>query len=360
MVPAFPWARCFDRAGPATPCGCSLPQDGQVTVVTPGITGIGRWHSEQGIVWLIPDGLFEQRPNGHVRFVPLLAPSDNDVHRICGQVAWRVDRLLQRHADEAERTDQDEAPAANLTLALAPCTSRRTSNEGWEHPQRSRRLCADIDGFSLYAGTSVAAEDRAGLERLCRYGLRSSFALNRLSLLDDGRVCYRLKRPWPGPGGVTQLVLDPLDFLGRLAHLLPPPRSNLIRYHGAFAPNAAIRTRLLPRLERPKTPCSCPGFEATPQTESQGGSPPAGPPPQAQISTAGFALPGPEVCAPPGTLDDLNVPPMLIGPSLAPQDLLPPPPALPGLGDVAQTRLPDRDSGVSALSRPPHAAGCDF
>ncbi len=29
------------------------------------------------------------------------------------------------------------------------------------------------------------------------------------------------------------------------------------------------------------------------------------------------------LCAPHGTLDDLNVPPMLIGPSLAPQDLLP-------------------------------------
>ena len=168
----------------------------------------------------------------------------------------------------------------------------------------------------------MAAEDRAGLERLCRYGLRSSFALNRLSLLDDGRTCYRLKRPWPGPGGVTQLVLDPVDFIARLAHLLPPPRFNLVRYHGAFAPNAAIRARLLPRLERDKTPCSCPGSEPTPHTESQNGSP-ADPPPYTPISTAGLTLQGPEAYAPPGTLDDLNVPPMLIGPPLSPQDLLP-------------------------------------
>ena len=32
-------------------------------------------------------------------------------------------------------------------------------------------------------------------------------------LLDDGRVRYRLKRPWPRPGGITELVLDPVDFL---------------------------------------------------------------------------------------------------------------------------------------------------
>ncbi len=264
--------------------------------------------------------MFEQRPDGHVRFVPLLAPSDDDVHRICAQVAWRVDRLLQRHADELELADPDEAPAANLTLALAPVASRRISNEGWEHPQRSRRLCADIDGFSLYAGTSVAAEDRAGLERLCRYGLRSSFALNRLSLLDDGRVCYRLKRPWPGPDGVTQLVLDPVDFLARLAHLLPPPRSHLVRYYGAFAPNAAIRARLLPRLERDKTPCSCSRPNATPHTESQGGSS-ARLPPQDQLFPDLDPPLGTDI--PPAPLDDLNVPPMLMGSPLAPHDLLP-------------------------------------
>jgi len=272
---------------------------------------------------LIPDGVFEQRPDGHVRFVPLLAPSDDDVHRICGQVAWRVDRLLQGHADELEWADPDETPASNLTLALAPCTPRRISNEGWEHPQRTRQLCAEIDGFSLYAATAVAAGDRAGLERLCRYGLRSSFTLNRLSLLEDGRVCYRLKRPWPGPGGMTQLVMDPVDFLARLANLLPPPRSNLVRYYGAFAPNAAIRARLLPRLERakPQPPCSCPRSEPTPHTESQGGFP-AGPP-QPPTSPVGTTVPGRGPSVLPGHLDDANVPPMLIGAPLDPHDLLP-------------------------------------
>jgi Putative transposase len=86
-----------------------------------------------------------------------------------------------------------------------------------------------------------------GLERLCRYGLRPSFALERLSLLDDGRVRYRLKRPWPRPGGVTELVLDPVDFLARLTALIPAPRVNMCRYHGVFAPASPLRGLVLPR-----------------------------------------------------------------------------------------------------------------
>jgi hypothetical protein len=36
-------------------------------------------------------------------------------------------------------------------------------------------------------------------------------------------------------------VFEPLDFLARLAALVPRPRVNLTRYHGVFAPNSAHR-----------------------------------------------------------------------------------------------------------------------
>jgi hypothetical protein len=104
-----------------------------------------------------------------------------------------------------------------------------------------------VDGFSLHAGVTVAAEDRAGLERLCRYGLRPSFALERLSLLEDGRVRYRLKRPWPRPGGITERVMDPVDFLARLTSLIPTPRANMCRYHVVFAPASPLRGLVSPR-----------------------------------------------------------------------------------------------------------------
>jgi hypothetical protein len=41
-------------------------------------------------------------------------------------------------------------------------------------------------------------------------------------------------------------VLDPLDFIARLAALVPPPRVHLTRFHGAFAANAALRAAITP------------------------------------------------------------------------------------------------------------------
>ena len=40
------------------------------------------------------------------------------------------------------------------------------------------------------------------------------------------------------------MLFEPLDFLARLAALVPKPRVNLIRYHGVFAPNSAHRARV--------------------------------------------------------------------------------------------------------------------
>jgi hypothetical protein len=37
-----------------------------------------------------------------------------------------------------------------------------------------------------------------------------------------------------------------LDFIARLAALVPPPRVHLTRFHGAFAANAALRAAITP------------------------------------------------------------------------------------------------------------------
>ncbi|MBW2454171.1 MAG: transposase [Deltaproteobacteria bacterium] len=76
-------------------------------------------------------------------------------------------------------------------------------------------LQAHFDGFDLHAGVAVPADDRDGLERLCRYELRPAIAQERLSLRDDGRVFVELPRPWHD--GTTDLVCEPLELLARLA-----------------------------------------------------------------------------------------------------------------------------------------------
>ena len=47
--------------------------------------------------------------------------------------------------------------------------------------------------------------------------------------------------------GTTHLLLSPLEFMQRLAALVPRPRLHLIRYHGVLAPNAKLRARVVPQ-----------------------------------------------------------------------------------------------------------------
>jgi hypothetical protein len=61
---------------------------------------------------------------------------------------------------------------------------------------------------------------------------------------------YRYKRPFRD--GSTHVVLEPLDFIARLAALVPRPRLNLTRFHGVFAPNFKHRRRIVPRRVRGK------------------------------------------------------------------------------------------------------------
>lgn len=46
--------------------------------------------------------------------------------------------------------------------------------------------------------------------------------------------------------GTTHVVFEPLDFLARLAALVPKPRVHLTRYHGVFAPHSRWRAAITP------------------------------------------------------------------------------------------------------------------
>ena len=87
----------------------------------------------------------------------------------------------------------------------------------------------------MHATTRIAAEDRTGLERLCCYVTRPPPAAGRLQCIDADHLTFRLKTPWSD--GTTQLLLSPLELIEKLAALIPPPRLNLVRYHGILAPD---------------------------------------------------------------------------------------------------------------------------
>ena len=74
-------------------------------------------------------------------------------------------------------------------------------------------------------------------------------------------MVYRYRQPFRD--GSTHVVLAPLDFMSRLAALVPRPRLNLTRFHGVFAPNFKYRHKVVPQRpagwidsDKPRAPLS--------------------------------------------------------------------------------------------------------
>ena len=96
----------------------------------------------------------------------------------------------------------------------------------------------------------------AVFERLCRYISRPAVAIPRLLISSTGKVLYTLKTPYRESlphersecfgHGTTQVAFDPVDFIARLAALVPKPRVNLTRFHGVLAPNHRWRGMVTP------------------------------------------------------------------------------------------------------------------
>ena len=59
---------------------------------------------------------------------------------------------------------------------------------------------------------------------------------------------YELKKDWEN--GVTHVLLSPLELIEKLSALVPQPRMHLVRYSGVLAPNAKMRSVIIPGLTR--------------------------------------------------------------------------------------------------------------
>jgi len=244
---------------------------------------------------LLPDGLFvsdEDDAESELTFVPLPTPTTEEIEELTLKVARRLTAVVERLCDDACATEGllgETVGAMQDALSAAvrpPLSVPDLGLPGTESPARAKPFCGKVAGFSLHAGQSVEADDRAALERLCRYGLRAPFSQERLVLGEDGRVIYFLRRPWPDSGGVDSLVLEPRELLRRLAALVPAPYTHLVRYCGVFANRSKFRSR----LPAPPPPIDvgmpAPGLEMSAGDEEAAGAP------TDEISPVGIPLSG--------------------------------------------------------------------
>lgn len=224
-----------------------------------GVASIGRWH--------------ETSVRGSLRSMQ----------------ARRVTRTLRRRGliqGELELQQAAIEPAAEpvsaiegcLQAGLSPGTFERirgqaavndNKGEGDHDEQFDHRKASpwsgEADGFSVHAGTRMAEGDAAGRERLIRYCARPCLSLERMSMLQDGRVAYRVKQP--RRNGTTHRVMAPLELLVRVAALIPPPRFPLVRYSGVLAPASKWRPLVVPKAV-PK-PLACVPEKPSPEPASR-------------------------------------------------------------------------------------------
>jgi hypothetical protein len=99
-------------------------------------------------------------------------------------------------------------------------------------------------GQKVLSLRTVPGRDEKATAGLCRYITRPAIANERLKRDGAGDVVLQLKSAWRD--GTTHIKMSPLEFMQRLVALVPRPRLHLTRFHGVLAPNAGLRTAIVP------------------------------------------------------------------------------------------------------------------
>lgn len=261
------------------------------------VTFIQRWGSALNLNChfhiLMPEGLWKKdMAKNTATFHELAAaPNNDDIAALVAVIAKKVNRYLTRQgllrgSGDMAHSEDDEP---TLEAMLAGASVKSMISMGERAGQKVRKLgtaqpmeyevsikgprCAFVDGYSLHANTYCAASERPKLERLVGYVARPPLAMGRLSLRPGGDVTYKLKNPYQD--GTTHVIFTPIEFLEKLAALIPKPRAHLVRYAGVFSRHSSLRPLIVPKKLR----------EAKESEGTASGEPPEKKAPSAQSKT---------------------------------------------------------------------------
>ncbi|WP_230537344.1 transposase, partial [Teredinibacter turnerae] len=210
-----------------------------------------------------PRNPYQEKHNGQLRFHRVDAPTASELNTLVAAISQRVVGHLERQGllvrdDESsylaldlqddDAMNQLQEHSITYRIAVGPQQGRKVFTlqtiPSWEDDDFGTNQVGKIAGFSLHAGVATKTRERRKLERLCRYISRPAVSEKRLALTSQGKVRYQLKTPYRD--GTTHVIFEPLDFMAKLAALVPRPRANLTRYHGVLAPNSKQRIYVTP------------------------------------------------------------------------------------------------------------------
>lgn len=252
---------------------------------------------------LVLDGVYTHDPDGIPVFHPMSAPRRRDLRRTLAELRVTIDAILARapppcspppvltrvdhrveagplvhpvasHEVEVQPAEVQPAEVQPDGVRLArepqadpgPSACRRVEPviRAPVTPLDARDALIQRDGdLDVRAGPSVAGNDRAVRDRLCRYVARMPFDPRALHLGAEGRLRYRLHHPFSD--GTTHVELSPRALAERLESLAGGDWRPPIGFHGVIAPAAATRGRQLSLIDeprrsrnRPAVPLRCP------------------------------------------------------------------------------------------------------
>jgi len=222
------------------------------------------------------DGVYtSDGDDGTPRFHFVASPTQDDIRKVAETISVRVIAMLRRRGllhdgDHSGIETPDDAMAACRDAALRRGRFERIDDRGraeqelFKEDERFARRkkspsTAEVDGFSVDAGVCFGALDRKGRETLVRTMLRPAIAIERLTIPGDGSVAHRTKH---GKGRTSHRVMTPLEAMARIAALVPPPRTPLLRCHGVLAAGSPLRAAIVPVRDRPRCRHPKPGANA--------------------------------------------------------------------------------------------------
>lgn len=237
------------------------------------VTFIQRWSSildcNLHFHTAMTDGVF-LRPVGDspAEFVPLDPPSDSEIDDVAWEICRRTRDLLVRRGvweDTPDEAGDITAPGSSgeprvlrtvagvLTLDKERRQTCRFFGTVSQHDSDEPIPRDGAQAFNLFARDRVERGDGKNLRRLLRYMLSPPFTDEQLSRAEDGGIVLDLKRERIDGTDSKHFPKD--SFMGKLVQLVPRPHANLVRLHGGWGSNSAMREHVVPApLEPEKSP----------------------------------------------------------------------------------------------------------
>jgi len=205
---------------------------------------------------IFTDGVF-YKSGDEYKFFLLPEPKKEELFLLATKIQSKVLKFVENFGfNNHDQLEFDESGLSDLTTISITQKAAFGEQAGKGIRRYGPRLVDDdledsdpysarVEGFSLNARVKISGHDREKLEKLIRYMARGPIATERLTESFPNQLLYKMKTQWRD--GTTHVSFSHLDFIARLVALIPPPKMNMVRYHGVFAPNFKDRKLIVPK-----------------------------------------------------------------------------------------------------------------